>query len=205
MKSLRTWKDRVLALPWIYDVVRPLAVGGLDLQAIASFCGVGSEDRVFDLGCGTAQLVPYLNCAGYLGVDLDPAAVRRAERRIPSGAQLVTGDAWDEAFAALRPTVVLMIGVVHHLPDSGMRSLTERLRAAETLRRIVTLDVTYLPGSAVNNLLSRMDRGGYVRRPPQYEALFRDLGLRIARRQFVTTRLRYVRYIGYHLAFEGRA
>lgn len=49
-------KNRFLANPWVYDVLRPLAVGGIDIAAIARFCEVGETDRVFDLGCGTASL-----------------------------------------------------------------------------------------------------------------------------------------------------
>lgn len=49
-------KNRFLANPWVYDVLRPLAVGGIDIAAIARFCEVDESDRVFDLGCGTASL-----------------------------------------------------------------------------------------------------------------------------------------------------
>jgi SAM-dependent methyltransferase len=193
-------KDRFLATPWVYDCLRPFVVGGIDHAELARFCRVRPDDRVFDLGCGTGQMVPHLGCAAYLGADLDRKAIERAARYAGPHVRFVCGDQWDAPLSNLRPTLVLMIGVVHHLPDSDFLSLLDRLHRSESLRRIVTLDVSYFPGRWVNNALSRLDRGRHVRSPDQYAALFRAAGLRIGESGILTTRLRYVQYIGYHLA-----
>ncbi len=200
--SLLRLKDRFLANPWVYDHLRPLVVGGIDHAELARFCGVGPDDRVFDLGCGTGQLVPHITCAEYLGADLDEEALKRAARYASAGVRFIHGDQWDSALGVLRPTVVLMIGVVHHLADGDFHSLIDRLRRQGSVRRIVTLDVSYLPGEPVNNLFSRLDRGRHVRSPERYEALFREGALRITVRKTLATRLRYVHYIGYHLSIE---
>jgi len=78
--TLRDWKNRFLGTPWVYDTLRPLVVGGLDLGVLARFCATQPGDRIFDLGCGTAQLVSHLRFERYLGVDLDPVALARAAR-----------------------------------------------------------------------------------------------------------------------------
>jgi len=201
---LRSWKERLLAAPWIYDTIRPLAVGGIDLEALARFCDVRDSDRVFDLGCGTAQLLEFIKCDAYLGVDLDPKALERASRRAGPHIRFVQGDGWDEPYRQLRPTLVLMIGLVHHTSDDIFRSLIRRLRwAPGPLPRVVTVDVSYYPGRHLNNLLSRMDRGRYVRAPSGYEQLFRANGLRILKSETHATKAGYVCYAGYHLAFEG--
>jgi len=95
-----------------------------------------------------------------------------------------------------------MIGVVHHLSDDGFRSVLKRLAPPDCLPRIVTVDVSYFRGRLLNNLLSRMDRGRYVRSPGDYERLFRQNGLRVIRTEVLRTRLRYVQYVGYHLSHE---
>ncbi|NWG13212.1 MAG: class I SAM-dependent methyltransferase [Acidobacteria bacterium] len=199
---LRKIKDGILAVPWIYDRVRPLAAGGIDFEALASFCATTPEDRVFDLGCGTGQLLPYLRFHSYLGADLDPQALRRASRLASASVSFVAGDDWDRQYFELEPTVVLMIGVVHHLSDAAFRRIVERLSPPQSLRRIVTIDVTYLPDQWLNNLLSRMDRGRHVRTPQAYEKLFEFSGLKVTRGSVLPTRLRYVRYVGYHLTPE---
>lgn len=198
--SLIELKDRVMGIPWVYDTLRPLVIGYIDHEALARFCAVVPTDRVFDLGCGTAQLFPYLKCQRYLGVDLDAQALQRARRFTSQNARFMQGDSWDNAYRELDPTVVLMMGLVHHISDEDFRSVVNRLKnGAESLQKIVTFDTSYFPGSIVNNLLSRFDRGKYVRKPPAYEALFTQSGLRVTRKEILSTRLRYARYIGYHL------
>jgi len=196
---LREIKDRILGIPWVYDVLRPLAAGGIDFAALATFCATKPGERVFDLGCGTGQLLPYLKFGAYLGVDLDPSALRRAARHTAPNARFVQGDHWDELYRELKPDVALMIGVVHHLSDDAFRLLAGRMLASESLRRIVAVEVTCVPGRWLNNLLSRLDRGGFVREPAGYESLFARSGLRVVRRELLPTRLRYVLYVGYHL------
>jgi SAM-dependent methyltransferase len=200
--ALRAYKNRFLALPWIYDHLRPLIVGGIDLHGLAAFCSIGPSDRVFDLGCGTAQLLKYLRCEQYLGVDLDLAALRRASRFASPNIRFLPGDGWDTAFRELSPTVALLIGVVHHVSDEDFLLMIDRLRAcAGSLQRIVALEVSYFPRAFFNNFLSRLDRGCHVRRPEEYEELFGHCDLRIQRKGILPTRLGFVRYVGYHLAF----
>jgi SAM-dependent methyltransferase len=194
-------KNRFLARPWVYDVLRPLVVGGIDHGAIARFCDVRVTDRVFDLGCGTASLLEHLECASYLGADLDRAALARAARFERVAIRFIHGDGWDQAFRDHRADVVLMMGLVHHLSDAGFRSLLDRLvRGLETPPRLVTMDPSYFRGRWLNNAFSRLDRGTHVREPEGYEALFRQCGLEIRRRGFLETRLGWVRYAGYHLS-----
>jgi SAM-dependent methyltransferase len=198
--SIRELKDGLFSKPWIYDALRPLVVGGIDQKAHARFCSIEPDDHVFDLGCGTGQLLKHLQCGKYLGVDLDSSALEKAMRHASPNICFIQGDAWDVAFRELQPTVIIMIGVVHHLPDIVFRSMLARFRMGyHILPRIVTLDISYFPYMYFNNFLSKMDRGHFVRRPEQYEKLFHENGLLISRREFIATKLRYVRYVGYHL------
>jgi SAM-dependent methyltransferase len=196
---VRNLKDRFLAIPWVYDKLRPLVAGGIHFQSLAAFCQSGPDDRVFDFGCGTSQLLPFLRFSAYVGVDLDASALQRAARLIAPNVRFVEGDDWDVIYRELHPNLVLMIGVVHHLTDDDFRSVLQRLTAPGLLPRIVTVDVSYFPGKLLNNVLSRMDRGRHVRTQQEYERLFRRNGLRILRAEVIRTRLRYVQYIGYHL------
>ncbi len=198
---LREWKDCFLSVPWVYDTLRPLVAGGIDHRTLSDFCAVTETDRVFDLGCGTGQMLPFLHFVEYLGVDLDPAALGKAARYSAPHVRFIEGDRWDEPFRQLRPTVALMIGVTHHLADAEFEEIIRRFRAAgASPLRLVTIDVTYFPGQMLNNVLSRMDRGRHVRKAGEYEDLFLRSGLSIRRKGMLTTRLGYVRYLGYHLA-----
>jgi hypothetical protein len=194
--SLRDFKDRFFSIPWVYDTVRQLVIGGLDYRDIARFCAVGPEDRVFEIGCG----IPFLSCRDYLGVDTDSAALRKARRFASPTIRFLEGEAWDEVCRALQPSVVLMIGLVHHIPDAAFQSMVLRLEQnGGRLPRIVSFESTVLKGYPVNNLLSALDRGRYVRTPQGYETLFARTGLRVTRKEIIATRLGHARYIGFHL------
>ncbi len=202
--NLRRLKDRFLAIPWVYNTLRPIVAGGIDIGRLVSFCRLDATDRVFDFGCGTAQPLEFVRCNRYLGVDLDPLALKKASRFSSDSVRFVAGDAWDSDCRELRPTVVLMIGVVHHLSDDVFHAIVRRVReaAGPGIPRLVTIDVTYFRGRFLNNLLSSLDRGRHVRKPEDYERLFRAAGLQIVSREVLPTRLRYVRYVGFHLAFN---
>ncbi len=198
--NLRAFKDRLLAAPFVYNHIRPIVVGGLKLQTLADFCDISSDDRVFDLGCGTARLLKYLHCARYLGADMDPVAIANASRFATPDIQFIAGDGWDAACREFCPTVALMIGVVHHVSDESFQILVDRMRSSsDALRRLTTIEVTYFPKAGFNNLMSRLDRGRNVRKPEEYERLFDRCGLRIIRTEILPTRLGLVRYVGYHL------
>jgi SAM-dependent methyltransferase len=200
LENVRNLKDRFLSIPWVYDRIRPLAIGGLDYGEIARFCGVSDADRVFELGCGTGSLLQFLKCRKYLGADTDSAALQRARRFSSPSIRFLEGNSWDQACEELNPTVILMIGLVHHLSDEDFQSVVSRIRrAVRGPLRIVSFESTFLPRHVISNLLSALDRGRYVRTPEAYAALFQKNGLRVIRKQIIPTRLRHARYIGFHL------
>jgi SAM-dependent methyltransferase len=200
--TVRDLKDRFMAHPWVYDTIRPFFIGYIDHEHLGRFCGVRPEDRVFDLGCGTAQLLSHIRCDRYLGADLDTAALERAQRRSAPNVRFVAGNDWDAEYRALDPTLVLMIGVVHHVSDEIFGAIVRRLRAgARAAPRLVTFEATYFPGYPLSNLLSRLDRGRHVRTPEQYDALFSRQGLSVTHREVLPTQWRIARYIGYHMQF----
>lgn len=203
---LRGIRERLMAVPWVYNRVRPLLIGSDYYATLARFCRAGQSDRVFDLGCGTGQLLRYLRCARYLGVDADPSALQHARRFADEHISFIEGEGWGNAYRELDPTVVLMLGVIHHLPDEEFGTIIARMRkVGQTRPRIVTFDTSFFPGHLLNNFLSYLDRGRYVRRPGEYEALFAANGLCVTDKELVYTRqdwLGRIGYVGYHLELQ---
>ncbi len=89
-------------------------------------------DRVLDVGCGTGTLLRAWadavgDAAGLAGIDLDPAMIARARRKLP-GADLRVASATalpypDAAFDRLLCTFVL-----HHLDTAGKRAALSEMR-----------------------------------------------------------------------------
>ena len=176
--------QRLLGIPFVYDVLRPLAVGGLDTSRLFIGARATADDVVFDVGCGTGIALEHLGpVRTYLGFDTDTVAVARARERAKARDESIT--LHDRAMTVQdvlkeRPTLALIVGVLHHLDDTSAVALLEALRASPTMRRVYTLDPAFLPGALRNNVMSLLDRGRHVRRPSGYEALAVRAGYRVA-------------------------
>jgi SAM-dependent methyltransferase len=172
--------QRILGNPFIYNRVRPLAVGGLDMSPFYERIGATEDSVVLDVGCGTGDALRYLEgFQSYLGVDTDPVAIKFAQQRFGQRARVAfeCRQCEDADVQRLQPTEVLLAGVLHHMPDDAAQGLLRLAAGSPRLRRIVTLDIVFLPGEPVSNLLARLDRGRYCRRSHEYVALAEAAGL----------------------------
>jgi SAM-dependent methyltransferase len=131
---------------------------------------------LLDVGCGTGVALNYLAAFhAYHGFDPDERAIKCAARARPASNVHLHNRLLDERELALvRPTKALLIGLLHHLDTRCALGLLRMLAAAPTLSQVVTLDVIYIQGRYLNNLLARLDRGKFVRTVPGMRALFQE-------------------------------
>ena len=175
--------DRILGHPFVYHYVRPLVVG-IDYTPQYEALDAGPGDRIFDIGCGGGDALRYLEgFETYHGFDTDEVAISFARKR-PEAARpnvhFETALVSPAAFREIRPTRVMMNGLLHHLDDGTAVELLRMCGATDTVERIVTVDPVYLAGEPVNNILARLDRGRFVRRLQGYRDLVGRAGLTIA-------------------------
>jgi SAM-dependent methyltransferase len=164
----------ILAQPAVYALWSRL-IGGERGRAmlVEDHIRPHTNARVLDLGCGTADLIPFLGDVSYVGIDHSRDYIESARGRFGSRADLRVGDvgALDDELRDF--DIVTVIGVLHHLDDDAARRLFAG--AASALKpggRCVTLDGTFMPGqSPVARTIIRADRGQHVRTPPAYAAL----------------------------------
>jgi SAM-dependent methyltransferase len=136
---------------------------------------------ILDVGCGTGSALRYLGeFSEYVGMDVDPVAVAHARSRYASNkvsfsAQICT----PEDVRRVAPTDVVLAGVLHHLTDSEAVGLLASLRESPRLSQVLTVDIVFLPGHPVGNLLALMDRGRYCRTENGYGQLVAQSGLSI--------------------------
>jgi cyclopropane fatty-acyl-phospholipid synthase-like methyltransferase len=179
---------RVLGHPWVFDHVRPLVAGGIDMSPAYRQLGCDPSSVVLDIGCGTGDALAHLqHYQSYLGVDTDPVAIRHASERHRErpNARFECRVCTARDFESVPVSHVSMVGLFHHLSDAQVGELLAMLRHSPTLVRAVSLDIVYLPGRWYNNLLARFDRGRFCRSPSEYEALVRSSGLRLAQSRIV--------------------
>lgn len=180
--------DRILGHPFVYHHVRPLVVG-IDYRPQYEALDARADARILDIGCGGGDALRYLaRFASYHGFDTDEVAISFARQR-PESAQpnvhFVTALVNSTNFEEIRPTHVVMNGLLHHLDDEDAVDLLKMCAATDTVLRVVTNDTVYLPGEPLNNIMARLDRGRFVRDIEGYRDLVSRAGLTIARQEAV--------------------
>jgi SAM-dependent methyltransferase len=174
--------QRLLGTPFIYNHVRPLAVGGLDMSPFYERIGASEDSVVLDIGCGTGDALRYLDRFDhYYGFDTDPIAIAFAKQRYGDRPRVEFECRLfeEEDVRRIQPTEIVLGGVLHHLPDEVAKSLLTLAAGSPRLRRVVALDIVFLPGERISNFLARMDRGRFCRRAEQYLALAEASGLAV--------------------------
>ncbi len=132
-------------------------------------------ERVLDIGCGTADLLAYMNDVDYVGFDanldyIETARARYSDRRAEFHHRYLTRDA---AEGMPKFGLVMAIGVLHHLDDAGAETLFRVAREVmDEGGRIVTCDGVFEQGqNPIARFLISLDRGEHVRRKHEYESL----------------------------------
>lgn len=136
----------------------------------------GSRPVILDLGCGTGELAPVFLKAGYdyVGIDIEPERIRYARKTFPK-ARFHVMDATALKYPDAYFDQILVTGVLHHLPDEEVRSITaEMKRVLKPEGRALVMEDIAIRGS--HNMLGALvhlaDEGAYIRRPKQYTPLF---------------------------------
>lgn len=174
--------DRILGHPFVYHHVRPLVVG-IDYTPQYAALDARPNDRILDIGCGGGDALRYLDSfEEYHGFDTDEVAISFAKQR-PEASRLEvhfqTTLVSPATFQDIRPTRVMMNGLLHHLDDEAAVDLLRMCGATNTVERIVTNDTVYLPGQPLNNIMARLDRGRFVRHIEGYRDLVSRAGLTV--------------------------
>jgi SAM-dependent methyltransferase len=167
----------VLSLASVYRFAQRAIGAEAFREALASeVLGVSEGDRILDIGCGTADILDHLPPVDYVGFDSSERYVEAARERFGDRGRFVTAEPTDVDDAFGDRTLVMAIGVLHHLDDATAHEALEL--AANALRTggtFVSVDPTLTDDQhAVARFLIKRDRGQYVRTPEQMQLLVDD-------------------------------
>src|SRR6476619_8098463 len=162
-----------LKVPRFYNVFQD-AIGGNALRQrfIRNHVRAKPGDKVIDIGCGPAQILPWLPEVDYLGLDTNPACIASAKQMHPDRGTFVVGNTeslWDDS-RFRDADVVIGLGILHHLGDKEAEHCVRF--AHRTLKqggRFVCFEACWVPdqGFLSRYIMSR-DRGQHIRTEQSY-------------------------------------
>ena len=170
--GLRHW----LRLPFLYNLLQD-AVGGNALRRrfIKSHVRGRTGDKVIDIGCGPAQILPWLPAVEYMGFDINPSYIASAKRRHGAKGSFVVGDTkslWDDPRFG-DSDIVIGLGILHHLDDEDAEHCIRFAhRALKHGGRFVSLDACWVSNQGfLSRYIMSKDRGRNVRTEQAYRQL----------------------------------
>jgi len=133
--------------------------------------------RIFDIGCGPAEILDHLNGVNYFGVDLSAAYIEQAKSKHGDKGDFAVQSADALAASGKKFDVIMALGLLHHLEDDQCLAL---FKTAHSLLdeggRFLTFDGVYTDDQsrAAKYFLSK-DRGQNVRTQNGYAGLAKQV------------------------------
>ena len=167
---------RWLKVPLLYDAFQG-AVGATALRRrlIQRYVRPKPDDKVIEIGCGSAPALQWLSDVQYIGFDINPDCIAHARRTYGSRGTFVVGDSQsirdDSRFRDA--DIVMALAVLHHLDDQDAAHCIRF--AYDTLKengRFMSYDPCWMPNQgAISKYIMSMDRGRNIRSEQQYRQL----------------------------------
>ena len=133
--------------------------------------------QIIDIGCSTgeaARSIINMKENSYIGIDIEPKYVEIAQKKSPNG-KFFAQDARKLNFTDSQFDIGMFIGVLHHMDDQLARDcLREASRVVGSKGIILVAEPIFTKTMPLSTFLLKLDRGGHIRTPEQYENLFGD-------------------------------
>ena len=125
-------RERILSHPAVYRTFKRVVLpDGVLERLVTEHFVVPDGGRVLDLGCGFGDYAPfYADRCSYLGIDHNESYIATARgMNDASAARFIVADVADPIVREQGPfDLVMMSGVLHHLPSADVRQLAEMVQ-----------------------------------------------------------------------------
>lgn len=174
---LRGTIKRLSQLPWAFDCLRWILEGGYGPhRELLNRHFPQPPKRTLDCGCGTGIYSNFFPSQSYIGIDISPIYIERAQACFPEH-RFRAMDATQLEFPDNSFDAVIVSGVFHHLDSATThRVLKEISRVLEPNGKLLVWEdvPTRNPLNLVGRIIHRLDVGEFIRRDSEYAKLISD-------------------------------
>ncbi|MEZ0168401.1 class I SAM-dependent methyltransferase [Microvirga sp. TS319] len=167
----------VLSHPLVYDIAQFLMGASRNRRWMQrTFIQAKPNERVLDVGCGTADILSVLPEVQYVGFDISEPYIKHAQQRWRNRGQFFAQYLSKASLNSHEPfDLILATGLLHHLDDSEVHDLLDNLAThLKPNGRIITVDGCFTDGqNPIAKFVIQQDRGKSVRSPEAYAVLAR--------------------------------
>ncbi len=174
----KSLKESIMGIPLVYHLFQNgIRKPSSDVMLAKEIIGCKEGMTILDIGCGVARIRKALGNVDYEGIDHNERYVAKAKRSFGKSGRFFVADVREVSDLVQSGfDRVLLIGVPHHLDDTSVRELLKRARRLLNPGGfLVSYDPTFVPRqNPISYMISRLDRGRFVRTPEGYEPLLYD-------------------------------
>jgi SAM-dependent methyltransferase len=173
MSQVTSGLRAVLSHPLIYDTVQNImGAQAIRRDLVDNVIRLAAGSRILDIGCGTAEILPFLPVGvEYWGYDISQEYIDAARKRFGTRGHFECRQL-DQAELEKLPKfeAVIAVGVLHHLDDAVAADLFGLARSALVEDgRMITIDPCLAKGqNPIARYLILHDRGQNVRTQEGY-------------------------------------
>ncbi len=153
-----------------------LGSGEAMTRLVNDFIRPAPGDRIFDFGCGPADIINYLPTGiEYVGFDFNEKCIDSAKMKYGNRGTFILGNIADDSIPNCGQfDIVCAIGVLHHLPEKdAVKLIDDGVKLLKEGGRLITLDnINEDYVGVVNKIALKLDRGAYIRNKDDYLKLF---------------------------------
>lgn len=171
---LRYGTKRLATVPWIFDALRWLLEGGFiqHRQLIAKHFPMPPQN-ILDCGCGTGVFAECFPRESYVGIDISPSYIARAQLQHHSHRFRVM-DATALQFPSASFEAVIVSGVLHHMDATmAQRVLSEIARVLKPAGKLLLWEDVPTRSSlnVIGRVVHQLDVGDHIRPAGEYARL----------------------------------
>jgi len=170
----------ILGKHCVYNLFQEI-VGGNSARKkfISDYVKANAGDKIVEIGCGPAQLLPWLVNIRYIGIDTNKDYIDSAKKEYRSQGLFLLGDTklYEDDTRVLDADIVICSAILHHLnDDEAVHAIKFAYKVLKKGGRLVCGEPCWVPNQGyISKWILSNDRGKNIRDEEGYKRIMRGI------------------------------